>query len=255
MKKILFNISDTPSREWEDKQREGWDEIIDYPLLNIYPHMSMGEVWEIALDTLWDVGERAWKIDVQLTHELPLYITYEGENPFNLALIEAIRLTGWFVIFAFPTYSRIVLPDGQRRNQFECWRFVRFCKGYVINPRSLVLQNGQRLEIYASCEDAFVGETEKGEVVVIFQDDPLFPRFANILFREFILLERLRDSEIFDPINWIPLVRVSEDRKHWRVVNRIRGTQKIFKKEKEARRYAYEQALREFYWYYIKQWR
>jgi hypothetical protein len=251
MKKVLFNISNHPSQDWGEKQREGWDKIIDIPFPSVDPHMSMGEVWEIAEQIISEVGKRAWEIDVGLKHQEPIFVLCEGEYSFTLAFTEAIRLTGWFVIFAFPTSRRIVFPDGRRQFEFVGWRFVHLRCASFINPRLLVLKNGQRLEVFARCGNAYIGKTEDGKLVVIFDDDPLFPEFSSILFGEFITLTQLRGGEIFDPLNWIPLVSISEDTNGWRVVNRIKETQQLFLKKEDARRYAFEQALREFYFYNI----
>jgi hypothetical protein len=251
MKKVLINISNHPSQEWEEKQREGWDKIIDIAFPSVDPNLSMGEVWELAEQIISEVGERTWEIDVELKHQEPIYIICEGEYSFTLALTEAIRLTGWFVIFAFPTSRRIVLADGRHLFEFEGWRFIHLRCGSFINPRSLILKDGQRLEVFARCGNAYLGKTDEGKLVVIFDDDPLFPELPSILFGEFITLTQLRGGEIFDPINWIPLVSISEDTNGWRVVNRIKETQQLFSKKEEARRYAFEQALREFYFYNI----
>ena len=180
----------------------------------------------------------------------------EGEYSFVTALIEVIRKRWVFVILAFPTSERLIDPEGRRQFKFTGWRFVLIRRGNIIHPRSLVLKNGQRLEIYANCADAYIGETEGGRVFVIFEDDPLFPHPANIFFGDIISLSfRHHFKDIYDRINNILLVSKRKETNGWRVINHIKETQQVFSNPKEARRYAYEQALREFYLYNIKQWR
>jgi len=54
----LINHTNHPSSKWSEKQKEGFDKIIDLPFPNISPTASDNEVWEIV----------KWRI-VPLSHE------------------------------------------------------------------------------------------------------------------------------------------------------------------------------------------
>jgi hypothetical protein len=43
MGKLLLNISNHPSREWEDAQKEGWDIIVDIPFPSALLEQMEGE--------------------------------------------------------------------------------------------------------------------------------------------------------------------------------------------------------------------
>ncbi|WP_340691061.1 hypothetical protein [Hydrogenobacter thermophilus] len=44
MKKVLINHTNHPSARWEEKQKEGWDRIIDIPFPEVQPELSTEEV-------------------------------------------------------------------------------------------------------------------------------------------------------------------------------------------------------------------
>lgn len=124
MPKALINHTNHPSEKWDEKQKEGWDKIIDVAFPEIPPEASSVEVAEVVKR----------KMDVILSHAKELkqenyevYLMLQGEYTYCYLFIR--NLSGeWIDAIAIPTTKRIVeeKPDGTKVSKFEFvkWRFL-----------------------------------------------------------------------------------------------------------------------------------
>lgn len=121
--KILVNLSNHPSESWDEKQKEGWDKIVDIPFPDVDPHLE--DVGDLVLEYFKKIRE----IQIQNNRDSTVYVHLAGEYSFCYELFRRLKD---FYLFAVPTSERIVketvLPDGRTEKtiifQFVKWRIV-----------------------------------------------------------------------------------------------------------------------------------
>jgi len=260
MKKLLFNISNHPSQEWEEKQREGWDQIIDIPFPSISPNMSMGEVWDLGVNIRASIHDLVRKEEFGYLLWYPIYVMVEGEFSLTFAITELLRQSGWFVILAFPTSERIVEPDGRRQFKFTGWRFVSLRNAEIANSGFIELKNGQGFEVYARCHYAYIGRIN-GEIKVIFEDDPDFPENpnqneydeeGNLISAWYPYYDGVPElfiinDTIIDEITHRTLVTITPIQNGWRIYDHKNNEATYFSNYVQAQKFAYERALLAFF--------
>ena len=262
MGKLLLNISNHPSQEWEGAQRDEWDKIIDIPFPSVDPHMSMGEVVEIARGIQSTIHEHLQNEEFGYLLWYPIYVMVEGEFSLTFALTELLRQSGWFVSLAFPTSERLVDQEGRRQFRFSGWRFVSLRKGQVATPGFIALRDGRGFEVFARCDQYYIGRVNDGEIMVISEDDPEFPENPNQnefdeegnlvvgwepYYNGVPVIYWHTENDLADPINQTILVSLYETEEGWQVLDRFTETKHRFSEKEQARRFACERALWGFY--------
>lgn len=130
MKRILINISNHPSSKWSEKQKEGWDEIIDIPFPNVPPQNDTAQVVNSVLDF---VGKEVTPTVLGLQskyagedYDYSFFIA--GEQTFTLYLIMSIKNYCGFVNLAIPTTERKVVEkqEGDKTLKESVFEFVRW---------------------------------------------------------------------------------------------------------------------------------
>jgi hypothetical protein len=120
MEKLLLNISNHPSREWEDKQKEGWDIIVDIPFPSVGVELSEADIALVATKLFQQI---IWKLEeIGLGEQTNVYILLEGEYSLTYMLTRLLLESKKSFFFAFPISERIVKEDGRREFHFSGWR-------------------------------------------------------------------------------------------------------------------------------------
>jgi|GEM_PF-374258 len=120
MKKLLLNISNHPSREWEDEQKEGWDIIVDIPFPSVGSKLSQADVYLLAQKLFQQITAELEKIGIG--EETYIYIMLEGEFSLTYMLTRLLLESKKSFNFAFPINERIIREDGVREFHFSGWR-------------------------------------------------------------------------------------------------------------------------------------
>jgi len=141
MKKILLNISNHQLKDWDKKQREGWDEIINIPFPNVNPRFSEKETDELEDKIIEKIREaingRKEKFYCMLQGEfsvcygifwkLKRYYKKYRIFSYNEHFIEGKEPMEFPINFVIPTTERIVEEkDGVKKSifKFVSWREI-----------------------------------------------------------------------------------------------------------------------------------
>lgn len=124
MKRLLV-ISNHDPKNWENSQKEGWDDIEYLPFPNVSPEKSTEEIIsEIVTPICGKIGNFYAKCDEE---ESEGYVTLQGESTVCYYVFKV--LAGEPVNFVFPTTERQSieekLPDGSVR-KINVFKFVRW---------------------------------------------------------------------------------------------------------------------------------
>lgn len=121
--KVLVNYTNHSSANWTDKQREGWDIIIDIPFPQIPANHSADDVAPLA-DTAKNI---LTEIDKEYLY-CQKYLCLQGEYTFcYLFILKYWNLFSGRWKLAIPTTERIVVEkNGEKISKFEFqrWRFI-----------------------------------------------------------------------------------------------------------------------------------
>ena len=85
--KLLLNISNHTSNKWSDKQKEGWDKIVDIPFPQIDPNATIKDIHNLVADYLKEI------IDNVLIESDNII---DGIDDFNHPIETSIMLQGEF---------------------------------------------------------------------------------------------------------------------------------------------------------------
>jgi len=134
MNKYLFVISNHPVNKWDEKQKNGWEDITHIPFPNIPPNWSRNEVRELAYQYAKvlsahikdKTGEKIVFSDGKIYGTKSkkvydnIYISIQGEFTFTMEMFKLLK-----VDFIFPTTERktIEIDNKTKRQIFE---FVRW---------------------------------------------------------------------------------------------------------------------------------
>ena len=126
MNKILFNISNHPSLEWEDAQKEGWNIIVDIPFPSVATKLSTDDVEQLGKNLFQQIVDKLEEIGIG--ESTSIYFMLEGEYSLTFALTRILLESKMSFVFAFPVSKRIIRADGGREFRFSGWRFFRSLK-------------------------------------------------------------------------------------------------------------------------------
>ena len=121
--KRLYNISNHPSVDWGEEQREGWDEIYDVPFPQVDPTLSWRQVEKIADELLHnnDLDGCLANLEEGIWDRDEIFIMIQGEFTLSFILYQYLERIGHVAI---PTTQRVeTIKDGVKTSIFK---FVRW---------------------------------------------------------------------------------------------------------------------------------
>ncbi len=98
--KLLINLSNHNSQSWSEKQKSGWDKIIDVQFPTIDPNVSINDVSKIVQDYFVKVNDIISKLD----SEYDVYLNLQGEFSFCYL----------FLLYYYPCF-KFVIPTTERK--------------------------------------------------------------------------------------------------------------------------------------------
>ena len=122
--KILINLTNHASSKWSDKQKEGWDAIVDLPFPNINPKASTEEIQHLANTYLENIK------DIANSTEGQIYLCLQGEYTFCYELLLKINSSKDLdnIKLAIPTTERNVIEKLKEDGTVEKVATFDFCQ-------------------------------------------------------------------------------------------------------------------------------
>lgn len=125
--KVLVNHSNHPSSHWDEKQKAGFDKIIDIPFPNIPPTASKQEVEAMVNENF----QKIFQLGDFSDDEVYLYIA--GEFSYCYLFVAKIIFTKKRVKIVIPTTERVVVEEKNEGGivkksifNFVKWREIYF---------------------------------------------------------------------------------------------------------------------------------
>ena len=110
----LINITNHPSNNWNENQKSGYEEVIDFRFPLIDPRASEEEIDKLSDQFLNEVKKQYTPSDTQ--------VMVMGEFTFSFSLIKKLKNNGFSVVAA-TTERKAIEEDGVKKSVFE---FVRW---------------------------------------------------------------------------------------------------------------------------------
>jgi hypothetical protein len=119
--KVLFNISNHPSKTWMDEQKKGWDIIFDVPFPEVFPDSNLNELVQAVLDEVY-----AKTCEAAIPSEAVVCVMIKGDYGLAFKLYEAMK--GYYKIVhpvSVKNSKDEVQPDGSVKKTI-IYKFVKW---------------------------------------------------------------------------------------------------------------------------------
>lgn len=118
---ILINLSNHPSKGWNDQQKFGFEKIIDIP----FPEIQIDSNFDMVADSMYD------RIRSNGCNPSNSTIMVQGQHPATFSIVACFINAGWTVLSAFTERICTDNPDGTRTYAFQFGGYQRYWSRYV----------------------------------------------------------------------------------------------------------------------------
>lgn len=128
-KKILINFSNHPAGNWDEKQKEGWDEIIDIQFPQIDPlNYDISETTHKYIELIKSIADKKLKNDIYAK----IYLSMQGEYSLCYSIILKLhKYIADSIYLAIPQSKRnVVESNGTKTVKFDFikWLIIDYDK-------------------------------------------------------------------------------------------------------------------------------
>jgi len=118
---ILVNLSNHPSKGWNDQQKFGFEQIIDIP----FPEIQIDSNFDSIADSMYDTVRSNGCNPSNST------IMVQGQHPATFSIVACLINSGWTVLAAHTPRVVTDNPDGSKTSVFKFNGYQKYHSRYV----------------------------------------------------------------------------------------------------------------------------